>query len=177
MSRDLELLNKEFRKEVEILLLHCKEQHIKLVVYYSFRSVQEQARLWRQSRRIQVIENTIRLLEKQKAYYLAQVLEEVGPQNGEWRSDAPPGFSWHNFGFAIDSYVSVQTEKGEEAIWDSDHVGYEVYSTEAVRLGLTSGRYWKKQDCVHVQKPSKTVLEHFQSYVMIDQIQQRMNEK
>jgi len=177
MSRSLEDLNKEFRKDVDLLLTYCSSQHITMVPFCTLRSVQEQAVLWRQSRRIQVIEKTIKLLEKQKAYYLAQVLEEVGPQNGEWRTDAPPGFSWHNFGFAIDSYVSVQTEKGEEAIWGSDHVGYEVYSTEAIRMGLTSGRYWKKDDCVHVQKPSKTVLEHFQNYAMIDQIQQRMNEK
>ncbi len=50
--------------------------------YFTLRTPEEQARLWRQSRTGHEIEAKIQELEDAGARYLAGVIRGVGPQNG-----------------------------------------------------------------------------------------------
>lgn len=144
MSRDLNALKPDFREKVKQLYSNCKREGFILVPFYTERDVYEQARLYRQSRSWKEIKATINQLKIDKAFFLARVIEEVGPQFGLWATNAPPGLSWHQWGEAVDSYLSISGK----AIWDSNHEGYSSYHREALKLRLFSF----SADVVHIQK-------------------------
>lgn len=68
-------------------------------------------------------------------------------------TNAPPGYSWHQWGEAVDSFWVV----GGTAEWSSAKKiegvnGYQVYAEEASNLGLDAGGLWKSlKDWPHVQ--------------------------
>ena len=68
-------------------------------------------------------------------------------------TNAAPGYSWHQWGEAMDCFWLVD----KEAEWSSQKKingfnGYRNYSAIARKLGLTSGGLWKSiKDWPHVQ--------------------------
>lgn len=148
-------LDKDFKLSVGQLLLNCKREGFDLIPFFGLRSIQAQAKFWRQSRTGYQVREAILLLQRKGAPYLAEVLQGVGPQHGRWVTNALPSQSWHNHGLAIDCFVM---EDGK-AIWDAGHPGYECYAEQAKNLGLTAGYYWSNKDAVHVQQSDKGVLE------------------
>jgi len=148
-------LDNDFKLSVGQLLLNCKREGFDLIPFFGLRSIQAQAKFWRQSRTGYQVNQAILLLQRKEAHYLAKILREVGSQHGRWTTNALPGQSWHNHGLALDCFVM---EDGK-AIWDANHPGYKCYAEQARNLGLTAGYYWKKQDAVHVQQSDKKVLE------------------
>lgn len=159
MGIDFTLLDPEFGKNVERLLQNCEERGFKLVPFFGIRNVWDQAKLWRQSRPWPQIEAAITMLERSEAPWLAKVLGQVGPQYGRWATNCLPGISWHQYGLAIDCYVS-DVPNGR-AIWNPNHDGYRIYAREAVSLGMFPTYYWKKRDAVHVQAIQERVLEKY----------------
>jgi len=117
--------------------------------FYCRRDPWKQAKLWRQSRAKETIERTIGMLTRSGAAYLAQILEEVGPQYGRWSTNCIPGASHHQYGNAVDCFVVEQN--GEKAIWNPNHPGYKIYAEAVVSVGLESGYFWSKRDMVHCQ--------------------------
>lgn len=75
----------------------------------------EQAKLWRQSRSIEEILAAIDELRSVGAPFLAHCLESVGPQHGDPVTNAPPGYSWHQWGEAVDCFWLL----GGKAEWSS----------------------------------------------------------
>ncbi len=145
-------LDPKFRAMVERVIKYCRQQGYELVPFFTLRDVHVQAKLWRQSRTTAQIREAIESLKNRDAPFLANVLDEVGPQNGQQVTNALPGFSWHQWGLAVDCFVR---EEGK-AIWNSSHEGYKIYAKTARNLGLTAGLYWKSKDAVHIQEPSKS---------------------
>jgi len=141
--KDLSVLTPAFRFKVDQLLYNCKENGITMVPFFTERDVHTQAKLWRQSRSGSEVRKAIQKLKSEKAYYLAEVLEKVGPQYGRWATNALPGQSWHQWGLAIDSYWLV---KGR-VVWSTSQLeevyghlvnGYKVYAKEAELLNLVN---------------------------------------
>lgn len=142
MSRDLDSLVPEFKDLVGVLLANCEDRGFTLVPFFTLRSPIEQAKLWRSSRSGVEVETGINWLRDSGAPWLASVLDEIGPQFAKAESTkAYPGFSWHQWGEAIDCYWLANGK----ALWDGE--GYDVYKAEAAKLGLTQIS-WER---VHVQ--------------------------
>lgn len=154
MNRNLYALVPEFREKVEAVLADCKQQGFDLRPFCTQRTVDEQARLWRQSRSKEEIDEQVGMLRIKGATWLAQVMQRVGPQYGRHVTNALPGASWHNWSEAIDCFVYDTV-----AVWDADHPGYAAYATAAKARGLEAGFYWSRfQDAVHVQQRHDPVL-------------------
>ena len=57
-------------------------------------------------------------------------------------TDAPPGFTWHEFGLAVDV---VPFESNGQPDWDEQHPVWQEIVTKGTGLGLTSGKSWKDE--------------------------------
>jgi len=145
----LQTLNEDFLKKLMEAFEIIKGKGFELRPFYCRRDPWEQAKLWRQSRTKDTIERTIGMLKRSNAEYLAQILEEVGPQSGRWATNAIPGASHHQYGNAIDCFV-LDPHSGK-AIWNPNNPGYQVYAEAATSVGLESGYFWSKKDMVHCQ--------------------------
>ena len=141
-------LDPEFRATADLVLERCREKGFTLKPFFTVRDPWAQARLWRQSRTSEQINGALRGLLKEEAHFLAEILQSVGPQTGQWATNALPGQSWHQYGLALDCFVS---ELGV-AVWDYSHPGYAVYAEAARDLGLEAGHFWSSKDSVHIQQ-------------------------
>lgn len=143
----------EFRARLYDLLTGCRARGVEMRPYVGLRTPLEQARLWRQSRTREEIEQTIGRLERSGAPFLAHCIELAGPQSGPPVTNAIPGLSWHQWGEAVDSVWIVDGA----AEWSTRRQvnglnGYAVYAQEARARGLDAGGLWKRlKDWPHVQ--------------------------
>jgi len=153
MPVDLNLLVPDFRAKVQLLLTKCQQRGIEMRPNEGLRDPLKQAKYWRQSRTKQQIDARIAQLQAAGAPFLADCLSRVGPQNGAHVTNSVPGFSWHQWGEALDCYWVVNGE----AEWSLKRTvnglnGYMVYAAEAHKLGLEAGLYWQSfVDAPHVQ--------------------------
>lgn len=153
MGIDTTALTPEFSNKLAALLLACQGQGVEMRPYFGIRTPFEQAKLWRQSRTREEVNQKIAELKDKGASFLAHCLESVGPQNGPHVTNALPGLSWHQWGEAVDCVwvVAGQTE-WSTAKQVNAHNGYRVYAEQAVQLGLDAGGLWKSlKDWPHVQ--------------------------
>jgi len=136
-----------FQAKCVALIEACEVRGVKMVPYYGRRTARQQAELWRRGRSSTEITAKMKELRSKGAPYLADVIEEAGPQQGRWATNALPGFSWHNWGKAMDCFW----EKDGVANWDTNGEGYRVYHEEAKKLGLYPAFFDYRKDAVHVQ--------------------------
>ncbi len=153
MAANLNELIPEFRQKVEHLLEKCRQRGIEMRPYFTLRTPFEQAKLWRQSRAKEEIQKQIEDFKKAGADFLAFCLESVGPQQGDHVTDALPGFSWHQWGEAVDCFWVVDGIAEWSSMKKVGGVnGYRIYAEEAVTLELEAGGLWKSlKDWPHVQ--------------------------
>ena len=168
MSRDINLLESDFRRDALNLLVTCRTLGIEMRPYCTIRDPQEQARLWRQSRPFSEIERRVNALRQSGADFLADVILSVGPQNGRHVTNAIPGLSWHQWGEAFDCFWLVDDDaewstRRKIVIGDGREInGYKLYGEEARNLELTSGGFWSRlKDWPHVQKRPRRVLNYY----------------
>lgn len=149
-SRDLELLNDEMCLRVLRTIESCKRQGVEILVYCTVRGLHEQARLFRKTRRIQQIEQKIEDLKNKGFWYLAQVIVDVGPQEGRvgppHLTYAGPGESFHQYGLAVDA-VPIVDGKAQWVDPDETVDEWEIYHDTAKRNGLVALSFEKP----HVQ--------------------------
>lgn len=126
----------------EISVEKCKVQGVELLIYTPLRTLEEQAKLYRQSRTISQIEKKIIELNKNGFSFLADILKGVGPQNGPHTTNAAPGEPWHNYGSAFDTIPLLNGQ----VTWrvDKIEVTWNVYGQAAVSVGLEWGGNWPK---------------------------------
>lgn len=153
MAADLDVLMPEFRPGVDRLLSLCAARGVEMRPNETVRTPRAQARIWRQSRTREEILAKIAALRAGGARFLAQCIEDVGPQHGDHVTNAPPGLSWHQWGEALDCFWVVDGE----AEWSTTRKvngvnGYHVYAETARDLGLEAGGFWRRlKDWPHVQ--------------------------
>ena len=173
MSRDLNLLEPAFKEKINFVLGRCNtgNENYQLKPFFTLRTPEEQARLWRQSRASAQIRDAVSMLKRQGAHYLADCMVRVGPQYGRWATNALPGQSWHQWGLAIDCFI-LQAGK---AVWNGTHEGYQLYATTAESYGLHAGKFWRRSDTYHVQFNAERVTNRY-GWLDIDQhMQERFN--
>jgi peptidoglycan L-alanyl-D-glutamate endopeptidase CwlK len=153
MAVDLSLLVQEFRGSVESLIANCERRGIEMRPNAGVRTPFDQARLWRQSRTTEEIMDKIDDFRTAGADFLAFCLESVGPQHGDPVTNAPPGFSWHQWGEALDCFWVVDGRAEWSTVKKVNGLnGYHVYAEEAEELELTAGGHWTTfKDWPHVQ--------------------------
>ncbi|MCD6526312.1 MAG: M15 family metallopeptidase [Desulfuromonas sp.] len=153
MSRDLNDLLPEFKTQVEQLLARCEASGYPMRPFFTLRTPFEQGKLWRQSRSRQQVERKIEELSRDGAVFLAHCIESVGPQNGRHVTNAIPGFSWHQWGEAVDCFWLLDGD----AEWSTRRQlnginGYGNYAGIAKSMGLTAGGFWSSfKDWPHIQ--------------------------
>ncbi len=176
MSRRVSDLTTAFRKDVKTLRDACKTKGVEMKPYFTLRTPEEQAKLWRQSRSSQQVKDGIAQLKKDGAPYLAQVLKDVGPQQGTPVTNALPGNSWHQWGKACDCYWLLD----DSAEWSTakkitlpdgtQQNGYRLYAQVAKEQGLTAGGFWTSlKDWPHVQHPADSSPRRLYSWAEIDE--------
>ena len=163
MSRSLDDLDPAFHLKIIQLLQNCATLHFELVPYFTLRTPQDQAVLWRQSRGEAEIDQKIASLRAIGAQWLSNVLAMAPQKTGPWATNGVPGNSWHQWALACDCYW--QTPTGVQ--WN-DGAGYTIYANEAVKLGLTVGRDFSKPDIDHVQMPTQGAPSDLYSWPDID---------
>ena len=153
MSRDLGTLIPEFKTRVEELLEICNSSGYSMRQFFTLRDPFEQGKLWRQSRSSEEVAKKINDLKNRGADFLAYCIESVGPQFGRHVTNAIPGYSWHQWGEALDCFWLLDGI-AEWSVRKKIHGlnGYANYANEAEFLGLTAGGLWTSfKDWPHVQ--------------------------
>jgi len=102
-SRKLEDLVQEAREKADRVMEVCSQVGFELLIYCTERSLEEQAKLYRQSRSWAEIKQKIRTLKDRGFGFVAEILDAVGPCTGPHVTNAGPGESWHNYGEAWDA--------------------------------------------------------------------------
>jgi len=82
-SRKISDLIDELQGKAEQILSYCDKRGVDLLIYCSYRSPQEQARLYRQSRNGAQIQKKVDSLTNRGFSELANILVQVGPQEGK----------------------------------------------------------------------------------------------
>jgi peptidoglycan L-alanyl-D-glutamate endopeptidase CwlK len=153
MTISLEGLVPEFRTNALALLANLASRGIELRPFAALRSPREQAMLWRQSRAREEIEAAASRLRSKGAFFLAETLVSVGPQNGHHATNALPGFSWHQWGEAIDCFWVVNgiAEWSANKLVDGVN-GYRMCATCAKAAELHAGGNWASfKNWPHIQ--------------------------
>lgn len=154
-SRSLETLQPAFAEKVRELLRLADQRGLELLVYCTYRSAEEQARLYRQSRTLRKITGMADHLRYDYGRAdLAQILMDVGPQYGAHVTNAAPGMSIHQYGMAIDSVPM----RGGKPVWgaedDNDLALWREYGDLASACGLEwAGNWVSFTEFPHVQDP------------------------
>lgn len=95
-------------------------------------------------------------MEQEKLYALGREKQD----DGSWKvvdakaivTKAPPGYSWHNFGLAVDLAPDDPDQPGYQPVWDASHPAFERMVATGVALGLTAGALWRSfPDYPHFQ--------------------------
>ena len=102
-SRSLDALVPDAKKNAEKVMAVCTEVGFELMIYCTLRPLDEQAKLFRQSRSAQEIRDKVINFRNRGFSFLAEIIEGVGPCYGPHVTNAAPGESWHNYAEAWDA--------------------------------------------------------------------------
>ncbi|HEX4693105.1 M15 family metallopeptidase [Sphingomonas sp.] len=153
MPISLDGLDPAFRTKLETCLTHCGGRGTTMVPYFGIRTPVEQGGLWRQSRSTAEIAAKTAELKTLGAPFLAHCIDAAGPRHGPHVTNAAPGFSWHQWGEAMDCYWLVDGKAEWSTEIGGPDNGYRIYADQATKDGLTAGGYWLSlKDWPHVQK-------------------------
>ena len=129
-------------KALEVIRL-CKGMGVELLVTGTYRTIQEQARLYRKSRTRAEIDEKIAYYGRRDMPFLADVLAGVGPQLGtigNHKTNAGPAESWHQLREALD-VVPLVDGKCE---WDKMAEEWQVYGHACRQVGLSWAGDWRR---------------------------------
>ena len=146
MKTILGTLDRDFGNKIRLMLTQLESRGLVMRPFYGIRTPIEQAKLWRQSRTRDQIDIAIRNLDQAGAPILAACLVSVGPQRGRHVTNALPGYSWHQYGEAVDLFA---VDGNGAADWDVSARGYVDMAEIARALEMKPGRDFG--DAVHIQ--------------------------
>lgn len=167
---DLDKLDPVFEEKANELIHACGNAGYRFKPTSAWRDPKEQGKLWRRSRTTITIKAELIKLRLMKCDFLADCIENAGPQDGLWATNAIPGNSWHQWGEALDC-LAIDHNTGQ-IISDGQHPAYKCYYDEAVKLGMTTGYHWG--DAGHVQLRVESAPDKLYSLKQInDEMQKR----
>jgi len=150
-SRNLHDLVPSVATKAKQIVWLCAEYKVDLLIYCTYRTVEEQARLYRNGRSLPAIRK--KAMELERTYGrkdLAEILMDVGPQYGDrivtW---AGPGQSMHNYRLAFDAVPIVDGKLQ----WAIDATEWRVYGRACKEVGLEWAGTWvlNKREFPHAQ--------------------------
>ena len=153
MSRDINLLVPKVRDACLMVIEECKKYDTIILITDTLRTLQDQAKLYRQSRLLSEINIKIKKFEDRGFDFLAKILKDVGPQRGKIGvhvTNCGPGESFHNFALAFDA-VPIENKV---ALWDTKKYSLEWnrYGWAVRKSGLSWGGDWDSfKDFPHAQ--------------------------
>lgn len=161
-SKRIEDLTPEVQRPLSQALAYCITNGVNVLIYCTLRDLQEQARLYRQSRSWAEIKAKIDKFHQRGFHYLAEALEGVGAVPGilgQHVTMAAPGESWHNYREAFDG-VPLKDGKPQ---WN-DLKSYEIYGKALRSVGLIWAGDWVSfKELPHGQfRPGGNPLKTFQ---------------
>lgn len=156
-SRRLTDLQPATRERALRLLEGAERATFSVLIYCTFRPLDEQARLFRQGRTLSEIRAKASELERAWGRPdLADLLIGVGPQYGKtvvtW---AGPGQSLHNYGYALDGVPLRDGKPVWGARADDDLSLWAAYGDLGLAAGLEWAGNWpgSKREFPHMQEP------------------------
>lgn len=139
---DFTKLNPEFTPLLKKLIFNMEALGHVVNPYYGIRTLADQARIWRRSRSTAEVKDMFDTLQANNAPYALSVLKSVGPQKmGPWGTNTYM-YSYHLIGKGCDMFIDGDEEGGAV---------YDILAEEAIKVGLTPGRYFSHPDSGHVQ--------------------------
>ncbi|GAA0347096.1 hypothetical protein GCM10009092_09400 [Bowmanella denitrificans] len=141
-SRDLNDLVPEVKVKAQQVIQFCRDVGgFDLLIYCTLRPLQEQARLYRQSRARAEIEDKQNKFRQRGFGFLADIIHQVGPCYGRHVTNAAPGESWHNYGEAWDA-VPLLGGKPEWSYVDAkEH--WDIYGQGVREVGMHWAGDWQ----------------------------------
>ncbi|WP_088330687.1 M15 family metallopeptidase [Lacimicrobium sp. SS2-24] len=140
-SRDLNDLVPAAKHNAEKVIQACKQAtDFDLLIYCTLRTLEEQARLYRQSRSRAEINHKIAKYQQRGFGFLADILEAVGPCYGPHVTNAAPGESWHNYGEAWDAVPLI----GGKPAWNylQAKMYWDAYGEAVRQVGMNWAGDW-----------------------------------
>jgi peptidoglycan L-alanyl-D-glutamate endopeptidase CwlK len=143
-SRQIKDLNVKMQNRAEGVVRDCRTKGVDLLIYCTYRSPEEQARLYRQSRTLMEIEYKADVFRERGFEFLSNILIGVGPQNGflgRHVTYAGPGESWHQYRMALDAVPLVDGK----CMWGKFVIGTKNIRPEWLTYGKAvkkNGLYW-----------------------------------
>ena len=150
-SRLLSDLQPAMKDKTLAFLEEAKSAGLDVLIYCTFRSLEEQAILYRQSRSLSEIKAKAKQLTTTfNRLDIMDILLGVGPQHGPHVTNAAPGQSLHNYGYAFDGVPMV----GGKPMWNSSHPSWQTYGQCARSVGLEWAGDWTSfREYPHCQLP------------------------
>lgn len=156
MSRSLSDLEPYFKFQAFRVIEEAHKAGLNMLIYCTYRSPEEQARLYRRGRLYAEIKDMADKLEtKWKRPDLSETLMGVGPQRGRQVTHSAPGQSLHNYKLAFDA-VPIRNGK---PVWETqdkdDLLLWKQYGNIVESTGLEWGGNWSSfKDYSHAQQIS-----------------------
>lgn len=156
-NRNIDDLTPQMTEKAKLFINLCKSLGVKVVIYNTTRTLEEQARLYRQGRTYLQIKNKMYKMRKRGFGYLADIIDAVGPQRGtKIVTKAGPAESWHNFGEAFDAVpvADIDFDGDLDALWNNKKYAkeWDAMLKVGIELGLNVGGLWKNfKDFPHFQ--------------------------
>lgn len=140
-SRSLKKLVPEAAQKAERVRTYCAVRGVPILIYCTLRSLEEQAKLYRQSRSYATIVAKMNALTDAGFGFLAEIIEKVGPQSGPHVTNAAPGESWHNYAEAFDAVPLL----GGKALWqyEGNEKAWNTYGEAVRKEGMQWAGDWK----------------------------------
>jgi peptidoglycan L-alanyl-D-glutamate endopeptidase CwlK len=153
MSRDINLLVPKVKEACIQIIADCKSKGVDILITDTLRTLQDQAKLYRQSRTIEEIRAKAKNFEERGFDFLAKILIDVGPQRGKLGrhvTNAGPGESFHGYAEAFDG-VPVENRI---CLWDTKKYSKEwnLYGWAVRKSGLIWAGDWTSfREFAHAQ--------------------------
>jgi peptidoglycan LD-endopeptidase CwlK len=133
MSSDMNDLIPEFRAKVVAGLAALAGEGLIFKPYFTLRDPVTQAKLWRQSRSADVVNQQIQDLTNAGCDFIVACFTKAGPASGAWATNALPGQSWHQYGEAVDCFLE---DASGNPVWESKSYG------RYGQVGDANGMWW-----------------------------------
>lgn len=150
-SRNIKDLAPDVQVAANLIVGGCANEDVDIMIYCTLRTLEEQARLYRQSRSWVEIKHKIEKFRARGLGFLADILQHTGPCHGPHVTNAAPGESWHGYAEAFDAVPMI----GGKPAWNYDDAPFEwsMYGKWIEETGLNWSGNWKTfKEIAHAQK-------------------------
>lgn len=136
-SRSLSDLTPETHEKCEQVIAGCKARGVDLLVYCTFRSLTDQAELFRHGRTSWEIRDALQNRRPDERLVKDLINAESIP--GARVTNALPGYSFHQYGEAFDAAPM----KNGKILWMQSSLEWQIYGDEVRKAGLFWAGDWK----------------------------------